>query len=279
MSTLQFSRANNHLRRGGVWDYVSPSRLNLWLKCPLAFRLKYIDGLVTPTGANQFLGRVVHRALETYYRHRQVGSLLCPAAVTTDLVDSWGKQAADDGVAFEDQAEEAACRKQAVDLVTAYLSQIPAREPRPLAVEASLQAPLVDPVTGEDLGIPLIGILDLVLDEEEGPLIVDFKTAARGGEILEVTHEIQLSSYSYLFRHGSTQAEGALEIRSLIKTKMAKIETHRYAQRTEQHFGRLFAVIRAYLDDLDRGRFIYRPGLMCAACEYCEAQCRHWDGA
>ena len=26
-------------RTGGVFDYLSASRLNLWLKCPLAFRL------------------------------------------------------------------------------------------------------------------------------------------------------------------------------------------------------------------------------------------------
>jgi hypothetical protein len=34
---------------GGVWDYISPSRLNLWLKCPLAFKLRYIDGVKMPT--------------------------------------------------------------------------------------------------------------------------------------------------------------------------------------------------------------------------------------
>ena len=32
-------------RAGGVWDYVSASRLNLWLRCPLAFKLRYIDGV------------------------------------------------------------------------------------------------------------------------------------------------------------------------------------------------------------------------------------------
>ena len=26
-------------RQAGLGDYVSPSRLNLWLRCPLAFRL------------------------------------------------------------------------------------------------------------------------------------------------------------------------------------------------------------------------------------------------
>ena len=34
-------------RGNGIWDYVSPSRLNLWLKCPLAFRARYIDGIIS----------------------------------------------------------------------------------------------------------------------------------------------------------------------------------------------------------------------------------------
>ncbi len=38
------------------------------------------------------------------------------------------------------------------------------REPRPLAVEATMESPLVDPLTGEDFGIPLLRIVDLVLD-------------------------------------------------------------------------------------------------------------------
>jgi hypothetical protein len=32
-------------RQGGVWDYVSPSRLGLWAKCPLAWKFRYLDGM------------------------------------------------------------------------------------------------------------------------------------------------------------------------------------------------------------------------------------------
>lgn len=278
MSSPLLSFVSSPERQGGLWDYVSPSRINLWLKCPLAFRLRYIDGIVVPTTPQQFVGQVVHRALETYYRSRLLGTVLCLDAVIFTLVDTWDGKAAEKDVEFDDQAHEAVCRRQAMDLVTAYLGQVPPWESLPLAVEVTFQAPLVDPATGEDFGVPLLGILDLVLGEDEGPLIVDFKTAARGGERLEVTHEIQLSSYSYLYRHTSARTEGALEIRSLIKTKSPKVESHRYPRRTEQHLGRLFAVIRAYLDDLDRRRFVFRPGFMCAACDYCDSGCRHWDG-
>jgi hypothetical protein len=37
-------------------------------------------------------------------------------------------------------------------------------------VEAALESPLVDPMTGEDLGIHLVGIVDLILDGRGGPI-------------------------------------------------------------------------------------------------------------
>jgi hypothetical protein len=137
---------------------------------------------------------------------------------------------------------------------------------------------LIDPDTGEDLGIPLTGIVDLVVDDRSGPLICDFKTAAKSAAPFEVTHEIQLSSYAYLYRQATGLEESGLEIRSLIKTKVPKIEFHRYGTRSEVHFRRLFAVIRAYLDDLDANRFVFRPGFGCAMCDYRDGSCRDWTG-
>ena len=169
-------------------------------------------------------------------------------------------------------------QKQAVDLISAYLNAIPVDEPRPLAVETALEAPLVDPVTGENLGIPLVGIVDLILDGHEGPTVIDFKTSARSAEPLEITHEVQLSAYSYLFRHVEQRQEAGLEIRSLIKTKSPKAEFHGYPARTEAHFARLFAVIREYLDSLDSGRFSYRPGFGCSMCDFRNGPCRTWTG-
>ena len=264
-------------RPDGVWNYVSPSRLNLWLKCPLAFRLHYLDREPSPPSVSQFVGRMVHRGLETYYRHRQLGLSIGNESLAGWLDLDWGPAASEDGVQFDNRVHERGCQQQVSDLVAAYLARVPSDEPRPLAVEVTVEAPLVNRATGEDLGIPLLGIVDLVLPEADGPLIVDFKTTARG-EPLEIMHEIQLSSYSYLFRQASPEPEAALEIRNLVKTKTPKIEAHRYTARTAGHFGRLFAVIRAYLDDLERGRFVYRPGLGCGMCEFRRGPCRAWQG-
>jgi putative RecB family exonuclease len=278
MTTELLTRDSLAKRTGGVRAYVSPSRLNLWLKCPLAFRLRYIDGIKTPATPSLFVGKTVHSALECLYRHRQLGVALDSADLAHRLVESWDQAVEHEGVKFESTDDEQAYRRQAIELVATYFAQMPADEPRPLAVEAAVEAPLIDPVTGENLGIPLVGIMDLVLPDHDGPLIADFKTTARGGEPLEITHEIQLTSYSYLFRYASHELEGGLEIRSLVKTKVAKIATHRYPARTDRQFRRLFSVIRVYLDDLDAGRFVFRPGLGCSMCDFRNSLCGQWAG-
>jgi CRISPR/Cas system-associated exonuclease Cas4 (RecB family) len=279
MSTdLLLTREERTSQRGSVWTYVSPSRLNTWLACPLKFKLVYLEGLRSPTTPSLFLGKCCHSVLETVYRHRQLGVGLEITDISRRLRESWAEMIDQEGMKFESSAQEQAMQKQVVDLVDAYLKAIPSDEPRPLAVEAALEMPLVDPETDEDLGIPLVGIVDLILDGQAGAVIADFKTAARSAEPLEILHEVQLSCYAWLFRQTEGRAEGGLEIRSLIKTKVPKVEIHAYARRTERHFRRLFALFHAYLDALDKGVFTFRPGFHCGMCDHCQTHCRQWSG-
>ena len=255
-------------QRGGLWDYISPSRLNLWLACPRAFEFRYIKGIQTPTSPSLFIGRQVHTALEAHYRHRQLDLLLPGVEIVARMRDEWSTAAEEEGVRFSKDGDSDKLLEKACQLVLAYLAQIPDDEPRPLAVETMLEVPLIDPETGEDLGIPLRGIIDLVLDEREGALICDFKTAASSQPPLEVCHEIQLGCYSLMYRALSGEVESGLEIRTLVKTKVPQIATYRYGPRSDGQMRRLFAVVRAYLDDLRRGDFLYRTGWGCRTCAF-----------
>src|SRR5262245_51504382 len=91
-------------RNGSIWDYVSPTRLNTWLACPLKFKLKYIDGIPTPTSPAAFVGKVVHRGLESFYRHRQLGLRLTPAEVTNRLVEDWDQVVGEERMVFSTTA-------------------------------------------------------------------------------------------------------------------------------------------------------------------------------
>lgn len=267
-----------HDRQGSIWDYVSPSRLNSWRACPLKFRLKYIEGIRTPTTPSLFLGKVTHAALERFYRHKQLGITLTADDLVSHVALTWEQAALDEGMSFGSRAAEAALQAQGGDLVRAYVAQVPADEPRPLAVELTMQAPLVDPCTGEDLGVPLLGVTDLILPKHDGALICDFKTTSRAAPPFEISHEIQLSAYSYLFRQTSGSREGSLEVRSLIKTRQPRVETHRYPARSDAHFRRLLSIVREYLDALDSGRFNFRPGWGCGMCDFRESHCKVWQG-
>ena len=278
MSTATLTVEAEENRPNGVWDYISPSRLNLWLRCPLAFKARYIEGIRTPTTPALFVGTRVHDALELHYRHRQLGIAMDASRIVQHVTESWDEAIAAEDMQLDSADESQQLKQQAAGLVQAYLAQVDDQEPRPIAVETSLEIPLVDPTTGEDLGIPLLGVVDLILDDTAGPRICDFKTAAKSAAPFEVTHEIQLSSYAYLFRQATGRKEGGLEIRSLIKTKTPKVEFHQHAARSDVHFSRLFSVIRAYLDDLDSGRFVFRPGFACMMCDYCDDHCREWGG-
>ena len=263
-------------RPNGAWDFISASRLTLWAKCPLAFRIRYVDRVRSPTTASLFLGQRVHAGLEHWYRHRQLGVTLAADDVVKHIGGTWGEAVTEAEMTFQSTADEQKLQAQSAALVTAYLAQVPADEPKPLAVETRFEVPLVDPLTGEDLGMPLVGVVDLVLDGEDGPTIIDFKTAARGGDLLEIGHEVQLSCYAYGFRKCTGRTEGGLQIRRLTKTKTPKVDTFSYAARGDAHFRRLFALLRAYLDDLDRGRFVFRPGFGCGMCDYSDGECRSW---
>jgi hypothetical protein len=128
--------------------------------------------------------------------------------------------------------------------------------------------PLIDPSTGENLGLPLVGVVDLVLREGDDNVLVDFKTSSTSS-CCALQHEIQLSAYAYLFSEATQQEETRLELRQLIKTKVPRVQTYRFPSRGDEHFNRFFGLVREYLDAIDRKIYNFRPSWMCGStCEH-----------
>ena len=156
MRTTTLENQTAHDREGGIWAYVSPSRLNLWLRCPLAFRLRYIDGIRTPTSPSLFVGKQVHASLERHYRHKQCGITLDPEDVVRSVNESWDEAVAAEQIEFESAAAQDKLKQQASGLVRSYIGQVPEEEPRPIAVEVTMEAELVDPGTLHQLQTKLL---------------------------------------------------------------------------------------------------------------------------
>jgi hypothetical protein len=276
MSSEVLSRDTLAGHRGAVWDYISPSRLSLWIRCPLAFKFRYVDGIRTPPSENLFLGKQVHDGLEYFYRHRQAGVCLSAAEVAGHIDQHWSTAADQEGIEFKKQDASEKLKAKCQSLVACYWDKFADTDEKVIGVEAAMQAALVDPLTGDRLGLPMVGVSDLLLETDDGPVLVDFKTAARGGEPIEQQHEIQLACYASMFRELTGDLEHGLEIRSLVKTKTPRVDVHRYERRSQRHMARLFAVIREYLRAIDLGEFHYRPGFNCMFCDV-RQPCIEWD--
>ena len=275
MSSEVLSRDTLAQRRGAVWDYISPSRLSLWLRCPLAFRMRYVDGIRTPPTENLFLGKQVHDGLEFFYRHRQAGVRLSDDEIAGHIAQHWPVAADQEQVEFKKQDNSDKLLAKCQDLVACYLDEFGGKDEKIIGVESAMAAQLLDPVTGTPLPMPMVGVCDLLLETEDGPILVDFKTAARGGVPLDQQHEIQLACYAAMFRELTGDLEHGLELRTLVKTKQPRVETHRYPQRTDQHMARLFVVVGEYVRGIELGEFNYRPGFNCTFCDMQEP-CTKW---
>ena len=276
MSSEVLSRDTLAEHRGAVWDYLSPSRLSLWMRCPLAFKFRYIDGIRTPPSENLFLGKQVHDGLEFFYRHRQAGVRLSREEVSGHITRHWSTTADQEQMEFRKPDASDKLKAKCQLLVACYLDEFAGTDEKVIGVESAMEATLVDPATGDRLGLPMVGVSDLLLETDDGPVLVDFKTAARGGEPIEQQHEIQLTCYASMFRELTGDLEGGLEVRSLVKTKTPRIEVHRYERRSHRHMARLFAVIREYLRAIELGEFNYRPGFNCMFCDV-RQPCIEWD--
>jgi hypothetical protein len=226
----------------------------------------------------EFMARMVYAGLEHVYRQKQAGEPLSAADLTQHVHERWNAAVLASGVRFTSTVEEQATMQQTFELLSTYLNRVPAAELRPLEVKRYVKAPLIDQDCGEDLGLPLVGTLDLLLPKANGPLIVVFKVVARNNPQLETAAEIQLACLAYLLRKAYGLPETGIEICQLVKTKAPQVVWHRYAPREQIHFRRLFAVIRAYLDDLEARRFVFRPDLSCSWCDYRDGACADWAG-
>ena len=84
--------------------YISPSRLSLWMRCPRAYEIRYVEGFRSPCTPSLFLGKVVHGALETYYRHLQLGLRLAGDELSDCVEAAWSDQLNDEPVNFDEHS-------------------------------------------------------------------------------------------------------------------------------------------------------------------------------
>ncbi|MBX0312181.1 MAG: PD-(D/E)XK nuclease family protein [Sulfurihydrogenibium sp.] len=160
---------------------ISPSGINLFLTCPYAFRLKYIDKLEITQQENNFLitGKLTHKCLELYFKDKMENK-------NNDLkpVDYMKIAVEDFNHINVFQLDEAI--EEAEHYLTLYTPT--AKQLKPLSSEEYFELELTD-------NLLLRGVIDLIVQEKKGRALIDFKTT-RGQVKDNYKYTLQLSFYS-----------------------------------------------------------------------------------
>jgi len=228
--------------------YLSHSRLHRYLHCPEQYRLYYVERLRPriPDAALIF-GQLMHQALSALFRSGEDPVAHFQAAwLEVKSVDlSYGTRESWEGLAFTGRA-----------LLAKFLRD---ELPKLQNVTAS-EKPFS--VTVTSLGVPLVGVVDLVADFEGKRTVVDFKTAASAYPDFEAPLSDQLSAYQL----AEPEAEQAA-LCVLVKTKDPRVQWH-VTEREPTQIGEYLGKAEFVAGAIARGEFYKRPGRWCGYCDY-----------
>ena len=247
---------------------LSPSRVESFLSCPLAFRFASIEKLPDPPTVATTKGSLVHRALELLFLHPAPGRTaeVLDRSVDTAIAEY---REHDDFVllALDDEAA-ATFFREAREIAANYLRMEDPTTVRDIGLELRLEAPV-----GE---LTLRGIIDRLDLNDDGELVVvDYKTGRAPSPGWERRSMSGIHFYAFLCE--SVFGRRPAEIRLMYLKSGETIRTAPSAQSTRFMTTRTNAVWKAVATACERNDFRPRASTLCNFCAY-QQWCPEYGG-
>lgn len=236
---------------------LSPSRVEKFTSCPMAFRFASIEKLPEPPTVHTTKGTIVHRALELAYLrppHERT-----PDRFRAALAEAWREheQQPDPALPLSDD-EQAALGADCAALMENYLRMEDPARVEPIGLELRLEA--------EVGSLRLRGIIDR-LERRDGELVVtDYKTGRAPSVNWEQKSLAGVHFYSFLCQAVFGRRPAAIRLMYL-KTGET-IEATPSERSVKFLVTRTTAVWRAIEKACVDGDFRPRPSALCASCTF-----------
>lgn len=235
---------------------LSPSSVSLYLSCPQAWYLKYIERVPDMNVAPEPVeGTALHAVLAANNLHKIAeGDDLDPILLRSMWDDTWATKKKEI-TAWEDEKDEK-IQERGRDFLTLYRARY-AHNIDPISAEKHVE--------GEILGVGVHGYVDLVRKEDEGKTsrIVDYKVTGRAKGEGELLSGIQLGVYATLLDVAQ------VEFISFVKTKEPKIERVK-GTRTPDSLAKTARVVQAVDEATKKGAFPFTDPTSWKCCaRYC----------
>ncbi|MBA3605065.1 MAG: PD-(D/E)XK nuclease family protein [Acidimicrobiia bacterium] len=237
---------------------LSPSRVEKFTSCPLAFRFASIEKLSEAPSIHATKGSLVHRALELAYTHaapeRTPALFHATLAAATDEFRD-----APEFVALDLSAEQVEeFDRDCTELVENYLRMEDPTTIHPIGIELRLDAPVES--------LSLRGIIDRLELRDGGLVVTDYKTGRAPSVNWEQKSLAGVHFYSFLCEEVLGQRPVAIRLMYLRSGET--IEATPSAQSVRFITTRTTAVWRAVERACITGDFRPRPSALCASCGF-----------
>jgi putative RecB family exonuclease len=238
-------------------DHISPTQINMYLRCPQQYAFRYMEGLILPPKAALTRGRAVHRGQEANYRQKIESKTDLPLADVQDVVSTEFDAAAQETEWALDE-NRGQVKDESISLASLYHREI-APTVQPDFVEEEVFVEL-------EPGLNLKGFIDVV---QSGGIIRDTKTTGKTPPADVADKSLQLTAYSLAYRSLTGQAEAELCLDYLVNTKQPKVVTLR-TSRVEDDVKRFRATAERISKAIQTGIFYPREeGNNLCSPQYC----------
>jgi len=263
--------------------HISASQISLYLGCSLKYMFQYVlkskpqhISIALP------FGRAIHQAIERYYQSIMDTGEGAPVEIMQELfTESVSLAIADSAIPIlykQEAPDKDSIIAIGQQLLQVFHENVDLNGYEVVGTEIPLSATLYTE-HGEDTGIKLVGILDLLLkDKASGELmVVDNKTAKNAMAQSATVEDLQMSAYSYLLAANGyvfPRAEVKCRFDVLRKLKKPKLE-HSYTVHTADHRKRFSKIASAVLAGIENRIFIPQQSWLCSDCQFKE-ECSNW---
>jgi len=261
--------------------HISNSQIGTYQGCSLKYFFHYVEKRPVVSSSIAFsFGSAVHAALDLYYSGIKNGKkeklevvIDCfKTCLILDLADTKIP------IAYtKNMPDQESAIAMGSSMLEDFYKQVDLSGYEILGVELALSAPLYTEM-GESTDFNLVGIIDLLLKNKNGDLLlVDNKTAARSMTQSTADEDTQMTAYSYLLaanKYIFPTANVECRFDVLVKTKTPKFQQV-YTIRTREERKRLAKVANIVLAGIDARIFYPQTSWMCTGCGYAEA-CSEW---
>jgi putative RecB family exonuclease len=244
------------------WDVptsLSPSRVDAFTSCPLAFRFASIEKLPEPSTVHTVKGSLVHRALELLFMRPSADRTPEQAHHSLEAAIAEFRGEPDYASLGMSDDEARTFFDDASSLIDCYLAMEDPTAVREIGLELRLEAEVGD--------LTLRGIIDRLELDDEGELVVtDYKTGRAPSPGFE--HKRLGGVHFYSFLCEAVLGKRPSRIRLMYLRSGQTIETVPSAQSVRFLTTRTQAVWKAVARACETDDFRPRPGSLCSFCTF-----------